>query len=147
MSSFVVAASLLATGASFTAVTVIVIVAVLDVNPPLSFTVYVTVAVPLKFKFGVNVTTPLAFTVNVPFAVVLLVWIPAVVGSKSTVATFIVPSTSVSLVVTDTVTGVSSFVVTASLFATGAQFGIGFIVTEFPVAVHVLSVVERTFNV
>ena len=73
MSSFVVAASFVATGASFTDVTVIVIVAVFDVNPPLSLTVYVTVAVPLKFKFGVKVTTPLVFTVNVPFAVVFVV--------------------------------------------------------------------------
>ena len=49
-----------------------------------------------------------------------VVCLPAVLGSKSTVPTVIVPSASVSLVVTLTVTGVSSLVVPVLFTATGA---------------------------
>ncbi len=78
-------------------------------------------AVPLKLAAGVKVTTPPA-TVQVPWALVKVVWIPGVVGSRSTVLLSIVPSRSVSLVVTFTVTGVSSLVEATSLLATGASF-------------------------
>ena len=56
-----------ATGASLTAFTTIVIVAIVEVKPVLSFIVYeIGVVVPLKFATGVKVTIPEEFTVYVP---------------------------------------------------------------------------------
>ena len=81
------------------------------------------VAAPLKFNTGVKVTTPALSTVYVPSpATVKVLWMPAVAGSKSTVAASMVPSASVSFVVTLIVTGVSSVVVAGLLLATGASF-------------------------
>ncbi len=81
------------------------------------------VAIPLKLAAGVKVTTPEAFTVYVPcLETVKVVWIPKVAGSKSTVATSIVPSTSVSSLTILNETGVSSVVVAVLLTATGASF-------------------------
>ncbi len=71
---------------------------------------------------GVNVTTPDVFTIYVPCPeTVKVVWIPEVEGSKSTVATSIVPSTSVSLLTILNETDVSSVVVAVLLTATGGQ--------------------------
>ena len=58
-----------------------------------------------------------------------VLWIPEVLGSRSTLVLLIVPSISVSFAVTFTVRGVSSFVVAVSLLATGASF-IGLTVTD-----------------
>ena len=61
-------------------------------------------------------------TENTPEVVLKVVCCPSVVGSRSTVFTSIVPSTSVSLDVILRIAGVSSLVVAALLFATGASF-------------------------
>ena len=53
----------IATGASFTGVTVISNVAWLETKPSLSLTVYKISAEPLKFSKGVKTTVPKAFTV------------------------------------------------------------------------------------
>ena len=121
--AFVVGVSATATGGLSVETTFTVIVAMLDVFPKLSFTVYVVVVVPINPVVGTKVTTPVVDTVQVPSVVVTLVCVPGVVGSKSTVATSIVPSVSVSFNVTNTVPVVFTFVVNTSSFAVGLPNG------------------------
>ena len=74
VSSFVEATSSNAFGASFTAFTVTVKFATLEVRPPLSCIAYVIVAVPLKLADGVKLTSPVeVFNVHIPFEVVKVV--------------------------------------------------------------------------
>ncbi len=71
--------------------------ALFDVLPLLSLIVYgIVVLVPVNAAFGVNVTLPDASTLQLPSAVVTVFWIPAVAGSRSTVAASMVPSGSLS---------------------------------------------------
>ena len=109
MSSSVVALSFTATGASFTAVTVTVTVAVSVSIPSLS--VYLKLSVPLKFAAGVYCSWPDGKVVTVPFA-----------GCVTLATLWLGPSTSVSLLRTEIVTGVSSVVDAVSSPATGASF-------------------------
>ena len=57
---------------------------------------------------------------------------------------FIEPSESVSLAVIFKIAGTSSFVVAASLLATGIQFGTGFTVSTVAVETQVISAVLLT---
>ncbi len=76
---------------------------------------------PFQSASGVKVTTPKASADHEPLALAKVFWTPAVDGSRSTVETVIVPSPSVSLVVTFTVPGLSSSALSASLLATGTS--------------------------
>lgn len=107
VSSSVVMACTIATGASFTAVTVMSTVAAVDVATP-SLTVKVNASAPLAFAVVVYVrfgSVPL----SVPF-----------VGAATTVKVRALLSTS--LPVSATSTAVSSFVFTACASATGSSF-------------------------
>ena len=106
-------------GGLLTGLTVIVMVATLDVVPMLSLIVYVFVAVPLKFDAGVYVTDPKLSTVQIPFEFVNVTCRPAVKGSRSSELASI-PSASVSFeIILESVTGVFSRVTPASSLATG----------------------------
>jgi hypothetical protein len=118
----VFAVSLFATGFP-SSVTVTDKFAELEVAPSLSLTVYVKVAVPTYPETGINVTSPLTSTVQVPSpALTILESIAGVDGSRSTVEESIVPSISVSVLVTLKVTGTSSIVEVELSSATGASF-------------------------
>jgi cupin superfamily acireductone dioxygenase involved in methionine salvage len=80
MSSFVVAVLLLATGASFTELTVIEIVALFDTSYYRLLCKSDWVALPAEVQYRCKVTTPALFTVIRSPATVNVVWIPAVDG-------------------------------------------------------------------
>jgi hypothetical protein len=98
------------------------IVAVFEIVPEASLTVYVAKAVPLKFKEGVNVKRPVVLTENEPFIPVKEFCTPAIVGFKSMVFVAIALSISKSFVIRFIVTEKSSFVINESLLAIGASF-------------------------
>ena len=117
VSAAVVALSAVATGAA--PATVTDTLAGADTLPSSSDTTYGIAAVPSKAGSGSKVTAPVASTVQTPSAVVKVVSIPGVDGSRSIVAMSTSLFASLTLLASATVTLVSAAVVVAFGVATG----------------------------